>query len=100
MACGRRPRTTARCGTRRLLPAGLHTITDTVFGKRHGDGPGLTTSAGVLLHSTTAAGYMGTSVGDGLRDRSTRARSMRRRWGHGSAVDSGSVVGSGADLVR
>src|SRR5881398_891330 len=71
------------------MPDGLHIGTATGHGLIRGDGPGLKTSLGVMLRSTTDAGSITTTTGDGRLDRSMLARTTRPRWLRGSAARDG-----------
>src|SRR6266567_6932196 len=58
-------------------------------GLRPGDGPGLKTSPGDTLPSTTAAGCITTIFGDGRLDRSMPAPTTLPHWSHGLVVRAG-----------
>src|SRR5277367_3873076 len=70
-----------RCGRRAQSPPdGLPTDTATGFGSRPGAGPGLKTSLGALLLSTTDDGHLLRVRGAGCPVRFMCARYMRPHW--------------------
>src|SRR6266568_48555 len=105
---GGTPQNMQTCGCLAGLPsAGLLIATATGFGLIHGDGPGLKTSHGATLRSTTDAGCTTTTTGDGLRDRSMFVRTIRQRWSRGlvarvgaPALDLASATAGESDGAR
>src|SRR5213080_1118600 len=71
------------------MPDGLRIATATGRGLIRGDGPGLKTSLGVTLRSTTDAGSITTTIGDGRLARSMIARTTLPRCLRGSEARDG-----------
>src|SRR6266496_1356091 len=63
--------------------------TDTGSGSARGARPGLKTSPGDTLHSTMAAGFITTIIGDGRLAQSMFARTTLQRWSPGSVARDG-----------
>src|SRR5439155_17899146 len=79
-----------------LMPAGHPIAMATGSRSILGGGPGLKTSRGVTLRSTTAAGCTGEASGDGLLAQSTFAHTTLRHWSRGLAALAGVEVSASA----
>src|SRR6185312_15291738 len=97
---GETRRSTDQSGFRAALEwGGRLTGTVTGFGSIRGAGPGLTTSLGAMLPSTTVAGSITTITGAGLRDRSGTGRTTLLLWSRGLVVQDGeSALASAAAM--